>query len=345
VRHPAAYPSSKCEKCPLLERVDKYHVSAEKPDTARIALVGEAPGEKEVTLRRPFVGRSGILMDQLIAAAGIRRSECVVTNVLKCQPQGNKLPNDYQLDIAIGCCSEILAEDTSGVEVIVGFGATPLRAFMRLDRITQRRGSVYRLPSGQLYVATLHPAFLLRGTFVQAKQDETKVLPPQVVINDLRKARRILDGSFEEVVENFVLYPTADDMMAFLERLEEPDVLVGVDIETTYVDTWRSAQLRTIAFAFPDLAIAVAADTDENLMFIIEALESPARKVFHNGIFDVSVLEETGFEVVNWFADDQYMHHLGYAELPHSLAFVQSIYNNMPYHKDMRDEIAEEYEK
>ena len=67
------------------------YVSAEGPDNASIVLVGEAPGGYEAKLGRPFVGRSGKLLNLLLAQAGILREQCYVTNVIKERPPGNNI--------------------------------------------------------------------------------------------------------------------------------------------------------------------------------------------------------------------------------------------------------------
>ena len=145
-------PSSKCRICPLYDRLP-YHVGSSGPDDAEMVFVGEAPGEQEVQQRKPFVGLAGQLLDGLLMKARIMRGKIKVTNVLKCQPKKNKLPED--LDLAISCCSEILARDIKGAKVIVGLGNVPLKAFTGLSSITKRRGSIYRLNEKQVFIGTL----------------------------------------------------------------------------------------------------------------------------------------------------------------------------------------------
>ena len=67
-------------------------VPGEGSPSAEVMLVGEAPGASEDELGRPFVGRAGRLLDELLAAAGLRRDEVYVTNVVKARPPGNRDP-------------------------------------------------------------------------------------------------------------------------------------------------------------------------------------------------------------------------------------------------------------
>src|SRR3954462_4559554 len=83
-----------CVACPELAATRQHVVVGDVPATGRprFALVGEAPGAQEDETGRPFVGRSGALLDLLLAEAGLDRSEAVVLNVVKCRPPGNRTP-------------------------------------------------------------------------------------------------------------------------------------------------------------------------------------------------------------------------------------------------------------
>ncbi len=323
-----------------------YHVPGLVRPGARIAVVGEAPGKDEAAKREPFVGPSGKLLDHLLTKAGIPRSMVTLTNVLKCHPKENRLPTD--LPMAIDACHEIIDRDVRDAAVIVGLGNVPLRAFTGKDRISTRRGSVYALPDGRPYVATLHPAFLIRSKFAQGAESgeaggDKKVVPREVVIADLAKARRILDGEPWPVPERFALTPTSTDLSRFRDRLYAPEAFVAVDIETTRARPIDAVPL-IISFTLPDYW-TVTVSFEEDLDFIADALASPTPKVPHGGIFDVIVLRNCGFRVNAYDYDTLYMHHLLYAELPHNLGFVASVHTMLPAWKGMRKEVEEVWEK
>lgn len=328
-------PSSRCRECPLYSRL-RYHVPATRVPGAKIAVVGEAPGEREVRQKRGYVGPAGRLLTSMMQAAGLNRAACTISNVLKCQPQNNKLPADTWT--AIECCSEILEEDLQGVEIVIGTGNIPLRALVSLDKITKRRGSVYEMENGRPFIATMHPAALLRNMYVK----NGRGTPQEVVTADLARAKRILDGEEWKVEENYIVEPTKFDLDSFLEELYRPREMVALDIETTWDRVLQAVPL-TVAFSLPEITLCV--EFEEELEWIKEALESPTPKIFHNGVFDASVLENVGYEVKEWNWDTLYMHHLLYAELPHSLGFVQSLHSWMPFHKDMKNDLAEAFDK
>ncbi|PWC36175.1 uracil-DNA glycosylase [Azospirillum sp. TSO35-2] len=161
----------------------------------RLAIVGEAPGAEEARLGRPFVGRSGKLLDESLAAVGIERAECLVANVFRYQPPGNKVGHFFssrararkegrEIDErwgAFGTSDRLLAEFTGEIEhlrttladfrpsVIVALGRTPTWALTGENGILQLRGTVLpcRLVEGVEVVPTFHPSYLLRGQLVE----------------------------------------------------------------------------------------------------------------------------------------------------------------------------------
>ncbi len=81
----------KCRRCPLWKS-RRNAVPGEGAENAAVMLVGEAPGREEDARGRPFVGRAGKLLDELLHSAGIKRSDLYITSVLKCRPPGNRNP-------------------------------------------------------------------------------------------------------------------------------------------------------------------------------------------------------------------------------------------------------------
>ncbi|MEI8394406.1 MAG: uracil-DNA glycosylase [Rhodospirillaceae bacterium] len=160
-----------------------------------IALVGEAPGREEVVQQKPFVGRSGQLLDAHLQSAGIVRPACLIANVFRFQPPGNKINHFFasrrkalRLGVRVteqfgpfGSCDYCLSEFAVEIEqlsrtlndfkpaVIVALGRTPLWALTGLDGLLKRRGQITAcrlLPEVKpevKVVPTYHPSFLLRG--------------------------------------------------------------------------------------------------------------------------------------------------------------------------------------
>lgn len=331
-------PSSRCRECPLYSRLP-YFVGATGPDNAEIASVGEAPGETEVARKIAFTGPAGQMHDRLLLKGGIERSKIKVLNVLACRPKDNKLPDN--LALAIECCSEVVQDAIKSVKVVLGWGNVPLKAFTGLSSITKRRGSIYRLNDQQVFIGTIHPSALRRSEFVD-KGEGSGITPKEIVIADVKRAKALVEGLEWEVEENFILYPNQKDFEEFLADLEKPGVRVGVDIESTRDHPLKAIPL-IVSFSLLDRTLC--ASFDEDLWFIELALKSPAQKVYHAGCFDVSVKMNIGLKIVNYFMDTLYAHHLSWAELPHALWFVQSLYTTKPYHKHMKSEFEEMWDK
>ncbi len=85
-----------CHRCPL-HRERRHAVPGEGPADAAVMFVGEAPGEEEDKAGRPFVGRSGRFLDQVLEECGIVRDRLFITSSVKCRPPGNRDPKDLEL--------------------------------------------------------------------------------------------------------------------------------------------------------------------------------------------------------------------------------------------------------
>ena len=82
-----------CRRCPELADTRLTVVVGDTPPDARLLLVGEAPGALEDQTGRPFVGRSGQLLDRLLAEIGLPREQVAVLNTVKCRPPANRRPS------------------------------------------------------------------------------------------------------------------------------------------------------------------------------------------------------------------------------------------------------------
>ena len=96
--------SSKCKNCMgcALGKTRKNVVFSDgNPSTAKVVFIGEAPGEMEDELGRPFVGRAGQLLNEFLAEAGISREEDIyMINTVKCRPPENRVPTDDEKQLA-----------------------------------------------------------------------------------------------------------------------------------------------------------------------------------------------------------------------------------------------------
>jgi len=138
-------------------------VFGDGPHTARVVIVGEAPGADEDIQGRPFVGRSGQLLERvLLEEAGLKRHDCYITNVNKCRPPGNRDPEPAE----VAACRPWLDAQmrTLRPDVVLTLGNFASRALLQTkEGITRLRGRTYPFGASTL-VPTFHPAAALRGS-------------------------------------------------------------------------------------------------------------------------------------------------------------------------------------
>jgi len=149
-----------CERCGLAE-TRKSVVFGEGNPKADIVFVGEAPGEEEDNQGRPFVGRAGKLLDQLIERIGVKRSDVFICNVLKCRPPANRDPESHE---AAACKEYLLAQlDIIRPRVICTLGRHAYNTLLETDApITRIRGKLTTF-RGTPLLPTYHPSYLLRS--------------------------------------------------------------------------------------------------------------------------------------------------------------------------------------
>jgi DNA polymerase len=150
-----------CTRCPLAATRTTVVFGVGNPG-ADLMFVGEGPGHDEDLAGEPFVGRSGKLLDRLMAEElGIDRSTCYIANMVKCRPPNNRDP----LPDEMAACRPYLDEQISLIapKVVVTLGNVATRALLgTADGIRRVRGRAYVFGDAQL-VPTYHPAAALRS--------------------------------------------------------------------------------------------------------------------------------------------------------------------------------------
>jgi uracil-DNA glycosylase family 4 len=150
-----------CTRCGL-SITRRRVVIGSGPTEPALMIIGEAPGRSEDEGGEPFIGRSGQLLFRLIEEEiGLDRSDCFVTNVVKCRPPANRIPTRIELDT----CRPWLVEQLGAVRpsVVLALGNTAARSvFGFTSGMAVVHGRVVEL-NGGVGVATYHPAAALRG--------------------------------------------------------------------------------------------------------------------------------------------------------------------------------------
>jgi uracil-DNA glycosylase len=132
---------------------------------ARVMFVGEAPGYEEDKSGLPFVGRSGHLLDRMMAAIGLDETNAYIANIVPWRPPGNRTPTPQESAICLPFIKRQI--ELSNAEVLVCLGGPSTQTLLNIrDGITKSRGRWYPFQAGSREIralATFHPAFLLRS--------------------------------------------------------------------------------------------------------------------------------------------------------------------------------------
>ncbi|MEZ0163788.1 UdgX family uracil-DNA binding protein [Kineococcus sp. LSe6-4] len=161
-----------CRGCELWEPATQVVFSAGSP-TARLALVGEQPGDQEDRRGIPFVGPAGRLLQRAVEEAGVDRADVYVTNAVKHFRFTQKAPGQRRIHASpdvghVSACRPWLAAELAAVDpdVVVCLGATAAKALLPKDfRVTKDRGQVLRLQTSRgekTFLGTIHPSAVLR---------------------------------------------------------------------------------------------------------------------------------------------------------------------------------------
>lgn len=317
------------------------YVPSEGDPSAPIWFVGEAPGYDESLHEklRPFIGESGILFRKTCSKAGIsvkmpenalkyhendwRMKDVFITNLSHYRPRDNKfayLNKSPQLEDGINELRDLLAKYNPNC--ICALGAEPLYYLCNKKGIVNYRGSI--LPCTLVedrkikVVASLHPAFIIRS----------------------RKAYPLFDFDIRRAVEESQSkrfnYPELtidiwkdDEYSNHLYDLCDKAEELDIDIETVK----NTLEIRCISFTYADYKALVFPWNDFTKIYIQNLLISSARKSFHNGVFDYTVLHLNGMEILNYHDDTLLAANVIEPELPRKLATLTSLYTRIPYYK------------
>jgi DNA polymerase len=151
-----------CTACPELAATRQHVVVGDPParGRARFALIGEAPGATEDGTGRPFIGKSGQLLDLLLGEAGLDRAEAAVLNVVKCRPPGNRTPRTPE----VARCSGWLRRQLELLDppVVVALGLSSAKWFLGPKTVlAEARGRPHDV-GGRAVWATYHPSAAIR---------------------------------------------------------------------------------------------------------------------------------------------------------------------------------------
>ncbi len=177
--------ASRAVVCPLcdLSLKRKNAVPGVGSASAKLVIIGEAPGRYEDEQGKPFVGLSGKFLNSYLEAAGIKRDEAFVTNAVKCRPPNNRKPNDIELN----ACRPYLVRQLSIIKpkLVLALGTSACNALgIKYKHLSDVRGKAADTEFGGMKIkvfVTFHPSFPMRFT-----------KPRQTFLDDLKRVNEIL---------------------------------------------------------------------------------------------------------------------------------------------------------
>lgn len=316
----------------------------EGPMDTAIAIVGEAPGEDEQRMNRPFVGAAGKELDRLLGAAGIQRTTCYIDNVVQERPYNNDISTFVDFKKSKVLRTPAFDRYVDGLKlrlsnckanVIVALGNVPLYALTGLHGITKYRGSILEssLLPGRKIIPTIHPSAVLREysynrfvvfDLIRAKQESKSPdlhLPFRMLITD----------------------PSYSQVMSYLDECENStDVAFDIEVTHKHVShiSFANSPYMSMCIPFYDGGRDYfTPDQEASIWIRIEKLleNTNVRKWAHNAVFDVAFLYKRYGIITQNVACSMIAVATLYPDYPHSLAFVTSIYcEGEPYYKDDR---------
>lgn len=302
-------------------------------------FIGEALGETEANEGRPFRGGTGKMLRMMIHQAGLKPHEYFITNVVKCRPPLNRTPTKDEISF---CTTTYLEKELHEIRprVIVPVGDVAFQHIMASPGvgIQGARGYVFKHPSGAVVIPIVHPSFVARGNREFWA----------VTVYDLKK---IATASRYGIVQDnnycFNLFPTIGDVRDICQYILTNGLRVAFDLET--VGPIQKINIMCCGLAWgPREAICVPflkkggheywsdpLHEHEAWYWLNEIWESPNIKIGQNIFtFDIPVLMQHGVKFRDYTARDTLIrHHCIALELPHSLAFLTSVYTNIDHYK------------
>ncbi|MDH5636942.1 MAG: uracil-DNA glycosylase [Nitrospinota bacterium] len=173
-----------CQKCALGKTRTNTVFGVGDPD-ARLMFIGEGPGAAEDLQGEPFVGRAGKLLNDMIQAMGLKRSDVYIANIVKCRPPGNRDP----LPEESAQCMPYLMRQLKMIrpEYVCALGAVPAKNLLERNEPIGKLRSSFHDFMGTQFMATYHPSYLLRNPAAKAESwKDLKMIMDKMGLKDPR---------------------------------------------------------------------------------------------------------------------------------------------------------------
>lgn len=311
----------------------------------RLMIIGEAPGKYEDESQTPFAGPTGKMLDEYLFKAGIRRSDCYITNVIKYRPPLNDLKKLHLIGVDIGQSMQELWDNEINKlhpNCILAVGDLALQAVCDCSGILNYRGSILTARDGKTkVVATIHPAALFSHT--EGKGGLSWTYTKLIEADIIRAAEESLTSTIILPDRTLTVAHNSLDVHRFFREYEKLDK-AAVDIESI------NCVPVCVGFAFNrHHAISIPllrnigtnrltdmgdAELDECWREIDKQLRR-CKIIGHNYMYDDYKLSLIGFDTPNVHSDTLIKTRVIFPELPDKrLCVVSSLWTREPYYKD-----------
>ncbi len=313
---------------------------------ARVAVVSYAPGPSELRTGVPFTGKSGEYLYSLLASIGIRRMDIYTTNVFK-----DKIDDESE---QFDAHAEYLRFELAGLphlQYVLILGGEALSALSGVEGVHKYRGSILPIDIGGrevLSCVAFNPAHVLRTAAIQAKgvAAPNNVNAKHTFAMDIKRFGLLASGKLSPYRITYDINPSFERAIEYLDSIpfDQPlayDIEVAGRAMVCIGFAYDKNRGICINFISPPATPRFTEHEELAIRLKVErVLASHPLLVAQNGAFDalwLGYMESSG-HVRNHF-DTLLAHHTLYPSLPHSLAFLTSVYTTHPYYKDDKDSI------
>lgn len=319
----------KCNLCGLSETAKTVCLMGQGPVPSDIMIIGEAPGYCEDDVGKPFQGRAGQVMDEMLGEVGLKRDNIYITNAVRCHPPDNRTPTRKE----ITSCGIYLIREIARVKpkFVLILGAVALMGALKKGGVTKHRGEVYE-KDGIKYFVTLHPAALFRQ-------------PQQIpyVRADFQRFSNLVNGKIDNNLEgfNWNLVDSPAKLRICLSSLVN-DPVISFDIESSglnplapgfkifMIGFGTEGKQWIVPFDYPGSPFTAPIIQQKVIASLKKALDNGQKIVGQNGKYDIKcILATYGWRVPQTF-DTMLASYILDENAPHGLKPMSKMFFNAP---------------
>lgn len=295
-----------CKLCPLHKEAQSICLLGDGPVPSRVMVIGEAPGQREDDIARPFSGAAGRYLDRILAEVGLPRDGVYITNSVRCRPPDNRTPTRSE----IKACSGFMRSELEIVspDFVLLLGNVALQAILNTSGVMKKRGSATKV-AGRTVFTTIHPAAVLRNPGLE-----------NTFRTDLLSFARLVAGEDRRPETVSKLITSSKGLAKFTQLVAGVEAPIAFDVETGSSDPteeegglhpWSPEGLiHTVAFSWePGKSYVIslehpATQWDIPMSTVYEALNIALhgkKMIGHNLKFDLAWMKAKGVNLYGHF--------------------------------------------